>query len=35
MVFKGIRWSNEVKREIFKATTEKDVLEILTKFKNK
>lgn len=26
---------NEVKREIFKATTEKDVLEILTKFKNK
>ena len=32
---KGLDGVNEVKREIFKATTEKDVLEILTKFKNK
>lgn len=32
---KGLDEVNEVKREIFKATTEKDVLEILTKFKNK
>ena len=32
---KGLDRVNEVKREIFKATTEKDVLEILTKFKNK
>lgn len=32
---KGLDGVNEVKRGIFKATTEKDVLEILTKFKNK
>ena len=32
---KGLDGVNEVKREIFKATTEKDVLEILIKFKNK
>lgn len=32
---KGLDGVNEVKREIFKAITEKDVLEILTKFKNK
>lgn len=32
---KGLDGVNEAKREIFKATTEKDVLEILTKFKNK
>lgn len=32
---KGLDGVNEVKKEIFKATTEKDVLEILTKFKNK
>ena len=32
---KGLDGVNEVKREIFKATTEKDVLKILTKFKNK
>lgn len=32
---KGLDGVNEVKGEIFKATTEKDVLEILTKFKNK
>lgn len=32
---KGLDGVNEVKREISKATTEKDVLEILTKFKNK
>lgn len=32
---KGLDGVNEIKREIFKATTEKDVLEILTKFKNK
>lgn len=32
---KGLDGVNEVKREIFKATTEKDVLEILTEFKNK
>jgi tRNA-dihydrouridine synthase B len=32
---KGLDGVNEVKREIFKVTTEKDVLEILTKFKNK
>ena len=32
---KGLDGVNEVKREIFKATTEKDVLERLTTFKNK
>ena len=32
---KGLDGVNEVKREIFKATTEKDVFEILTKFNNK